>query len=48
MARELGWDETTIANEIAGANRLFETQPAALEGEMQGASMAEATTGTHP
>lgn len=48
MARELGWNETTIANEIADANRLFETQPAAHEGEMQGASMAEATMGAHP
>lgn len=44
MARELGWDETAIANEIADANRLFETQPpTAREGEMKGASQAEAT-----
>lgn len=43
MARELGWDDTTIANEIADALRLFGTQPPANEGGMKGASLAEAT-----
>ncbi|MCE9651162.1 MAG: glycerol-3-phosphate dehydrogenase/oxidase [Parvibaculum sp.] len=45
MARELGWDETAMANEMADAHRLFETQPPAREDEMQGASMAEAPKG---
>jgi glycerol-3-phosphate dehydrogenase len=42
MARELDWDETRIATEMAETSRLFETQPRRAEGEMQGASMAEA------
>ena len=46
MARELGWNETTIATEIAEAHRLFETQPPAREGDMKGASQAEAVRET--
>jgi glycerol-3-phosphate dehydrogenase len=42
MAHELGWDETRVANEIADTRHLFETQLPAHEGEMQGASLAEA------
>ncbi|KAB7738841.1 FAD-dependent oxidoreductase [Parvibaculum sedimenti] len=49
MARELGWDETAIANEIAEANRYFETQsPGPRESDMKGASLAEATRGARP
>ncbi len=43
MARELGWDDTRMATELAATNRLFETQPRQIEGDMQGASMAEAS-----
>lgn len=43
MARELGWDDSAVANEIAEALRLFETQAPAREGGMKGASQAEAT-----
>lgn len=42
MAGELHWDETRIATEMATTSRLFETQSRQLEGDMQGASMAEA------
>lgn len=49
MARELGWNETDIANEIAEANRYFETQtPTPRENDMRGASLAEATRGARP
>lgn len=43
MARELGWDDSAVANEIAEALRLFETQAPVREGGMKGASQAEAT-----
>lgn len=43
MARELGWDDSAVANEIAEAHRLFETQAPVREGGMKGASQAEAT-----
>lgn len=42
MARELNWDETRLANELAETGRMFETQPRRAEDDMQGASMAEA------
>ena len=43
MARELNWDDTRMATELAATNRRFETQPRRIEGDMQGASMAEAS-----
>ncbi|MDO8288095.1 MAG: glycerol-3-phosphate dehydrogenase/oxidase [Parvibaculum sp.] len=43
MARELNWDETRIATEMATTSSLFETQTRRNEGDMQSASMAEAT-----
>ena len=48
MARELDWDETRIANELAETGRMFETQPRRDEGDMQGASMAEAGQEARP
>ncbi|MGV8997991.1 MAG: FAD-dependent oxidoreductase [Parvibaculaceae bacterium] len=42
MARELDWDETQQAVEMAKTRGLFETQARRLEDDMQGASMAEA------
>lgn len=48
MARELGWDETKIANEVADTRRLFETQAPAREGDMKGAAQAEATKEANP
>ena len=48
MAHELNWDETRIANELAETGRQFETQPRRAEGDMQGASMAEAGQETRP
>lgn len=48
MARELDWDETRIATEMAETSRLFETQPRRIEDDMQGASMAEAGQEVRP
>ncbi|MES1990014.1 MAG: glycerol-3-phosphate dehydrogenase/oxidase [Pseudomonadota bacterium] len=42
MARELDWDETKQATEMAKTRGLFETQARHNEGDMQGASIAEA------
>ena len=42
MARELDWDETKQATEMATTRGLFETQARRIEGDMQGASIAEA------
>lgn len=48
MARELDWDETRIASELAETGRMFETQPRRDEGDMRGASMAEAGQEARP
>lgn len=48
MARELGWDDTRMANEIADALRLFTTQPSTQPGVLNVATMVEAPKAARP